>query len=297
MSKVYLAIVDSGHAGLKNDLANPAATPGKETPFIKALGRRIQEEEFNEPTARLLIAELKRCGVNVVDASPGEGDTPLKDRTTYANQIYWQYCNKYGKANVVCIYVSIHFNALDGKFEGADPSGFSVHIDPGSIEGRKLAAAVIVELKNGTKQINRGIVEQNLYVTKNTVMPAILTENGFMDNEAEANLMLSKNFQTEVAVEHAKGICEYMGIPYVAANVPKKPVEKAAEPPKPTTGGKHLSADKSFIKGQEWAIKNGVSDGTYPHREMARQEHWEMLRRYDEKIQEVIKRLIEGARG
>jgi hypothetical protein len=83
------------------------------------------------------------------------------------------------------------------------------------------------ELKKGTKQINRGIVEQNLHVTRETVMPAILTENGFMDNAAEANLMLDKKFQSEVAVEHAKGICKYMGIPYVAAAVPTpKPLPK-----------------------------------------------------------------------
>jgi N-acetylmuramoyl-L-alanine amidase len=118
MSKVYLGIVDGGHAGLRKDLsANPTLTPGKETPYIKALGRRVQEEEFNEPTAQQLILELKRCGVHVFDASPGERDTPLKERTNYANQIYWQYCSKYGVENVVCIFVSIHFNALDGTFE------------------------------------------------------------------------------------------------------------------------------------------------------------------------------------
>lgn len=277
MSLIYLAIVDSGHAGLRKDLsANPLATPGKETPLIKSLGRRVQEEEFNEPTASLLIDELRRCGVHVVDASPGEKDVPLKERTTYANQIYWQYCNKYGKENVVCIYVSIHFNALDGTFAGSNPSGFSVHINPGSVQGRKLAQMVLDELRAGTKQINRGVVEQDLHVTRETVMPAILTENGFMDHPEEALLMLNPVFQKEVAAEHAKGICKYFGIPYVpivtVANV------KKADP------GKHASADKTFLKGQEWAVKSGISDGTHPHREMTRQEFWEMLRRYDEKL-------------
>ena len=43
-------------------------------------------------------------------------------------------------------------------------------------------------------------------------MPAILTENGFMDNKREAMLMLDKAFITEVATEHFKGICKYFGI-------------------------------------------------------------------------------------
>jgi N-acetylmuramoyl-L-alanine amidase len=223
--KIYLALVDRGHAGLKKDhSATAAATPGKETPVIKSLGRRIQEEEFNEPTKNFLIEELKRSGVHVIDVSGGERDTPLKERTEYANKIYWQYCAKYGTANVVAVFISIHFNAFDGTFSGKNPSGFSVHIHPGSASGRKLGEAILNELRNGTKQVNRGIVEQNLWVTSKTAMPAALSENGFMDNPEEAELMLNKNFQKEVAVEHAKGICNYMGIPF--KNEIVKPVVK-----------------------------------------------------------------------
>jgi N-acetylmuramoyl-L-alanine amidase len=46
-------------------------------------------------------------------------------------------------------------------------------------------------------------------------MPAILSENGFMDNKREALLMINKDFQKEVAVDHAKGICDYLGVKYV----------------------------------------------------------------------------------
>lgn len=46
-------------------------------------------------------------------------------------------------------------------------------------------------------------------------MSAVLTGNGFMDNKREALLMLNRNFQREVAIEHAKGICEYFNVKYV----------------------------------------------------------------------------------
>ncbi|WP_409294079.1 hypothetical protein V1498_12630 [Peribacillus sp. SCS-26] len=88
MTTVHLAFIDGGHAGLRENKANPSATPGKETPVVNSLGRRIQEEEFNEPTAALLIAELKRCVVHVYDVAPGAGDVPLKTRTDTANRIY-----------------------------------------------------------------------------------------------------------------------------------------------------------------------------------------------------------------
>lgn len=216
MAKVYLAFVEGGHAGLYKQIATPSKTPGKESPYIKSLGRRIQEEEFNEPTAAFLIAELKRCGIHVYDCAPGAEDVPLDKRTDYANKIYWQYCSKYGRENVVAIYISIHFNAFDGAFDGRNPSGFSVHIYPGNRnkEAGRLAECVINELKNGTKQINRGIEEDNFHVLRESVMPAILSENGFMDNPTEAALMLNKDYQKEVAIEHAKGVMKYFGLTY-----------------------------------------------------------------------------------
>jgi N-acetylmuramoyl-L-alanine amidase len=128
----------------------------------------------------------------------------------------------------VAIFISIHFNAFDGTFAGRNPSGFSVHVYPGSATGKKLGQAILDELKNGTKQINRGLVEQDLHVVRETVMPAALSENGFMDNPEEAALMLNKDFQKEVAVEHAKGICQYFGIPYKPEVIVKEAVKKGS---------------------------------------------------------------------
>lgn len=209
MTKILLAFIGGGHG---------YDTAGKRTPAIKSLGRQIKEHEFNEPVSQLLIAELKRCGVHAYDTAPGTSDVPLKKRTDYANKIYREYCAKYGKENVIAIYISIHFNAFDGSFGGSNPSGFSAHIYPGhrNKSAGKLAQCIVDELKNGTKQINRGIVEQNLHVVRETAMPAVLTENGFMDHPEEALLMINPSFQKEVAVEHAKGICEYFGIKYKA---------------------------------------------------------------------------------
>jgi N-acetylmuramoyl-L-alanine amidase len=249
---IYLAFVEGGHAGLlKNGTANPAATPGKETPYIKTVGRRIQEEEFNQATAEKLRQDLKRNGVHVYNPAPDAKDTPLRERTDFANKIYYQYCSKYGTKNVVAIYVSIHFNALDGKFdgEGKDPSGFSVHIYEGqkNKNSGKLAKYVLDELAKGTKQVNRGIVEQNLHITRETVMPAILTENGFMDNEKEAVLMINKDFQTEAAAEHARGICKYFGITYKAAAAEKP----AASKPATDVPGKDKYIHRVIVDGKQ----------------------------------------------
>ena len=179
-------------------------TSGKRTPPIPELNNRvIHENEFNKSVALLLEEELKRCGFDVINVSSTDNDS-LSDRVIRANN---------AKAD---IFVAIHYNAFDGKFDAYDPEGLSVHIYPGSIEGRKLGESVLKYLKGGTPQKNRGIKEDNFYVLRKTFMPAILTENGFMDNKREAMLMLDPEFQKEVAIEHSKGICDYFGMPYIS---------------------------------------------------------------------------------
>jgi N-acetylmuramoyl-L-alanine amidase len=191
----YLVALDDGH-GMK--------TAGKRTPAIPEMDNRvIHENEFNRAVINYLDAELKRCGINTLQVAPTDADTSLSARVKVANS-----------ANAD-LYIAIHYNALDGTFEGKDPSGLSVHIYPGSVRGRKLAECVHKYLVQGTEQIDRGIVESNYHVIRETNMPAILSENGFMDNKREALLMIDKNFQKEVAAEHAKGICDYLRVKYV----------------------------------------------------------------------------------
>ncbi|MBN2884236.1 MAG: N-acetylmuramoyl-L-alanine amidase [Clostridia bacterium] len=193
-----LIALDDGHG---------MTTPGKRTPPIPELNNRvIKENEFNRAVVALLDEELKRCGFNTLMVAPSDAETSLGARTNLAN------------AKGADAYISIHYNAFDGKFDAYDPEGISVHIYPGSTSGRKLGEAILKYLIQGTSQKNRGIVESNFHVLRETKMVAILSENGFMDNKREAMLMLDAAFQKEVAVEHAKGICDYFGVKYVAAS-------------------------------------------------------------------------------
>lgn len=223
--KVYLVFADDGHG---------ANTPGKRTPFIPELKREIRENEFNKAVVKRMKPHFERAGVIFIEVAPTDEDTPLKARTDYANKVYKEYCAKYGKENVVAVYLSIHYNAFDGKFdgEGKDPEGLSVHIYPGSKLGKRLAECVIKYLKQGTAQKVRGIIENNFHVLRETVMPAILSENGFMDNKREALLMLVPQFQEEVAVEHVKGTLEYMGLPFVAEKKPEVTSQPQKSPSK-----------------------------------------------------------------
>lgn len=190
MAKKLIAL-DDGH-GME--------TSGKRTPYIKELGRSIRENEFNRKVVYYLDLNLRNNGFDTIFVAPSDKNIPLSTRVNIANN---------AKAD---LFISIHFNAFDGRFDDYDPEGIELHIYPGSVEGRKIANCVMKYLKKGTRQVNRGIKENSFYVLSKTKMPALLTENGFMDNKREAMLMLDTNFQKEVAREHAQGICEYFNI-------------------------------------------------------------------------------------
>lgn len=196
--------VDDGH-GLA------PLTPGKRTPFIQSIGRFIPENEFNKAVAAYLIAELKRCGFKVIETAPGDADHSLASRVKRANDAK------------VDLFISIHYNALDGKFDGPgkDPEGFSAHIDPSGGQSEVFAKIALKHLAKGTIQKNRGVVKQQLYVTANTKMPAVLFELGFMDNNREALLMIDKSFQQECAQEIAMAVCEFYKVSYVGAQKPQ----------------------------------------------------------------------------
>ena len=193
MSK-YIVALDDGH-GLE--------TIGKETPIMPDISRRIKENEFNHAVKVKLMETLKRCDINTVDCSPSRIDTPLAQRSKVAND---------AKADIL---VSIHYNAFDGKFD-THQGGLCIFHYPGSTKGKKLAECIHKYLKNGTKQIDRGVLSQDFHMLRVTKMPAVLSENGFMDDRYDASLMLNESFQTEVAEEHCQGICEYLGVVYIS---------------------------------------------------------------------------------
>jgi N-acetylmuramoyl-L-alanine amidase len=215
-SSDLLIALDDGH-GIR--------TAGKRTPYIPSLGRQIKENEFNAAVTFYLKEELERCGFRTLLTAPTDYDTPLTMRTNLANSMGAD------------ILISNHFNAMDGEFDGhgKDPEGMSIHIYPGAKNGRKLAEHVAHYLRGGTKQKYRGIVEQNLHMTREFNRAAILIENGFMDNEREALLMVNEDFQRECAMEQAQGVCKYFGVSYMSRD--QKTHDK-------------LGASKSEVKGQ-----------------------------------------------
>ena len=102
------------------------------------------------------------------------------------------------------VFVSIHQN--DGS--PAD-RGVSTYYTRG--DSQTLAADVQNEMVATTGLRDDGVQTARFYVTKNTTMPAVLVEGGFLSNPSEAALITTPSFHETEAEALNRGLLAYFG--------------------------------------------------------------------------------------
>lgn len=107
-------------------------------------------------------------------------------------------------------FVSIHINS-------GGATGYESYTWNGSYANKERTNAIRRTIHNETVGqtgfIDRGAKEANLHVLRKTSSPAILTENGFIDNAADADKLKTDAFIEEIAQAHADGIAKALGLP------------------------------------------------------------------------------------
>lgn len=223
-------------------------TPGKRTPDDE------REWSFNNKVVLAAIERLKEYrDIKVVrmDDPTGQRDIPLNERTNKANA---------AKADVL---VSVHHNALTGKW--GDHTGTEIYTYLGNQPGStKLAKIVQPKLIKAYGLKDRGIKQANFHMVRESNMPAILTEGGYMDSNIDIKVLRDDNKLRDAGVAIADGIAEYFGM-YLSEDVAKP---KPAESPKPVTVPPSVSASPESV--QDWmnANKDKWGDGSYSNRKV-----------------------------
>ena len=198
MSKLFL--LDPGHGGLINGVPQ---TAGKRSPVWPGMPQ-LFEGEFNRSIVQRLLTWGPLFNLNCVDIVASEHDVPLQDRVTRANA----YTRNTPAEDLV--YVSIHANAGGGH-------GIEVFTSPGVTRADAIATIIVKKLAHTfppvrlRTDISEGgpDKEANLYVLKHTTMPAILTENFFMDNREEvAAYLLTEKGRDMIAMAHLAAMVE-----------------------------------------------------------------------------------------
>ena len=179
----FTVVIDPGHGG---------PDPG-------AIGiGGIRETDVVLEVSKIVKNLLSKKGVKVRLTRKNEVDLDLPPRVSVANN------------TDADIFVSIHANASRGKRR--DINGLETFYYRGW-RGRLLAKKIqkqILRVSPGSP--DRGVKQGRFYVIKNTRMPAVLVEIGFLTGRLDARRLEKTSHRKRLAYAIAKGILEYLYI-------------------------------------------------------------------------------------
>ncbi len=161
----------------------------------------VREADVNLAIGLELKARLTAAGATVVmtratdDLAAAPGVAPAAELQARVD---------IARAADADIFVSLHANAHPTKPETAGAITFYAPGRPND-----LAATVLETLVLETGAVNKGVRPANFYVLRNSDIPAVLVEVGFLTNRDEAARLADRAYQQEIAAGICKGIMRY----------------------------------------------------------------------------------------
>jgi N-acetylmuramoyl-L-alanine amidase len=189
----YFNPMDDGKLVVMLDPGHGESTAGKRSP-----DGSLREYEFNRAVANKMKNLLQAKGIEVILTVNDDSDPSLADRCERANN------------SDADIFVSIHANAFGNGQEWTSANGWEIYHYPGSFLSNQLATSISNSNFPEIGIHNRGIKTANLYVIKNTYMPAVLIEHGFFTNSEEIKLLKSDEWREKVARYNVEGIVNFL---------------------------------------------------------------------------------------
>ena len=193
-----IILIDNGH--------------GEETPGKRSPDGILREYRYTREIAAEVQRQLQERGYQAQLLVPEDKDISLGVRCNRANSV----CRNFGAKNV--ILVSIHVNAA-GSGQWMKATGWSAYTTKGVTKSDRLADSLYSAAKDvlqGDKRIRTDYSdkdpdwEENFYILKHTLCPAVLTENFFQDNKEDVSYLLSLEGRNAIVKIHVEGIINYI---------------------------------------------------------------------------------------
>ena len=173
---------------------------------------KIKESTFTLIYGLALGIALTLLGFEVMYSRTTDIYVSLSERCRLANEWGADY------------FISVHFNAGGGI-------GIETFALAAGGKAEKLANAVQIALIKETGAVDRGRKFANFQVLRDTNMPAILIEGGFVDSEIDAKNIATEEYKRKFIIGATKGICAFAGVAW--KNPYDVVVKPATTPPTP----------------------------------------------------------------
>jgi N-acetylmuramoyl-L-alanine amidase len=183
-----VVVLDAGHG---------AWDPGK-------VSGNLEEKDINLAIVKKLQAYLEQGGATVIitrldDSSLGDSKAlDMRARSLIAN------------ASSADIFISIHQNS----FTSSGVHGAQVFYFNQSDNSQRLGDCIQTQLKEFADPTNKFLPKPNAnyYVLKQTAMPAVIVECGFLSNKSDRAKLSTDEYQEKVAWGVYLGIIDYFNV-------------------------------------------------------------------------------------
>ena len=182
-----LIVLDAGHGG--------------EDFGTHSVGQPIYQEKYlNLATTQLVKNFLTQFGYKVILTRSDDTFISLDQRALFANEQNPK------------LFVSIHYNsAPSADAEGIEVFYYKEDEDKTRVnQSKALAAAILKRTLDNTKAKSRGVKHGNYAVIRQTNMPAVLIEGGFLTNKDEMEKIKDGAYMKSLALGIAQGIQDYI---------------------------------------------------------------------------------------
>lgn len=174
-----IIVVDAGHGGTENGAI---------------FGDRLEKDD-NLALALEVEKALKTMGQTVIMTRTDDKTVSLSERANIANN------------SNADLFISLHRDSFTEQTEWTN--GVTNYVQNGSPDSYiKAAEMVLEEVVNVGVQSNKGVREGNYYVLRNTKMPSMLLEMGYINNKIDNELFDEHLKQYGWAI--AEGIVDYL---------------------------------------------------------------------------------------
>lgn len=216
-----LVVLDAGHGG---------HDPG-------AVGNGFTEKERALTLTKYVDAELKNIGIRTLLTRDNDTFISLSGRANIANR------------NKATIFVSFHLNAASPSASGYESFTYTkVDAETKRLQDLLHNGAMAALSKFGIK--DRGKKQANLAVVRETTIPAVLTENGFISNADDMKHIGDNNVLKELGKAYADAIATYLGVNVVASKEQKQTSTEQTAP-------KQTQIGVATVKVSELNVRQG----------------------------------------
>lgn len=176
-------------------------------PDTGAEGNGLREQDLTLDIATRLYRLLVDVGFNVIMTRTGDLVDGLS--SSYSLDQSLQRRVQIANAFKADAFISCHINSADS------PSAIGSEILIAGTGGQAEQLAKKIEpYLVAVSQTYRGIKVQDVYVLKNTDMPAVLTESGFITNAIDATKLSDPDYRQSIAIAIMKGVCDFYNVSY-----------------------------------------------------------------------------------